>query len=60
MGAVVRIGISDHRSERVVDGKSIILAGRYGFSLALAPDDSPLMLRDAGTKDVYALDWEEP
>ena len=30
------------------------------MSLALAPDDSPLLLRDAGTSDVYALDWEEP
>jgi Tol biopolymer transport system component len=62
-GAVVRIGISDHRSEQVVDGKSIKSirpAGRYGFSFALAPDDSPLMLRDTGTQDVYALDWEEP
>jgi Tol biopolymer transport system component len=62
-GAVVRIGISDHRSEQVVDDKSIKSirpAGRYGFSFALAPDDSPLMLRDTGTQDVYSLDWEEP
>jgi Tol biopolymer transport system component len=63
-GEVVRIGISDHRSEQVVDGKTIVKsirpAGRYGFSFALAPDDSPLMLRDTGTQDVYSLDWDEP
>jgi hypothetical protein len=25
-----------------------------------APDDSPLLVRDAGTQDIYALDWEAP
>lgn len=59
-GTVLRIGISDHRSEQVVDLKNFLIGGRYGVSLALAPDDSPLLLRDAGTHDVYALDWEEP
>ena len=36
---------------------------REGFSprrVALAPDDSGLLLRDAGTQNVYALDWDEP
>jgi Tol biopolymer transport system component len=57
-GAVLRIRISDHKTEQVVDLKNFIFAGRYGGSLALAPDDSPLLLRDAGTQDVYSLDWE--
>jgi hypothetical protein len=26
----------------------------------LAPDDSPLLLRSAGTQHIYALDWEAP
>lgn len=26
----------------------------------LAPDDSPLALRDIGTQEIYALDWEAP
>jgi hypothetical protein len=26
----------------------------------LAPDDSPLLLRDVSTQDIYALDWEAP
>jgi Tol biopolymer transport system component len=59
-GAVIRIRISDHKTEEVVDLKDFISAGRYGGSLALAPDDSPLPLRDTGTLDVYALDWEAP
>jgi len=46
--------------EKVADLKNFIVAGRYGGSLALAPDDSPLVLRDAGTQDVYGLDWLSP
>ena len=59
-GAVLRIRISDGKEERVVDLKNFATAGRYNGSLSLAPDDSPLLLRNAGTQDVYALDWETP
>jgi dipeptidyl aminopeptidase/acylaminoacyl peptidase len=58
--AVLRIRINDHKSEQVADLKNFLTAGQHGGSLALAPDDSPLLLRDAGTQDVYALDWEAP
>ncbi|HME37149.1 MAG TPA: protein kinase [Candidatus Sulfotelmatobacter sp.] len=58
--AVVRIRISDHRAEQVADLKNFATAGRYGGCLALAPDDSPLLLRDTGTQDVYSLDWQRP
>jgi eukaryotic-like serine/threonine-protein kinase len=59
-GAVLRIRISDHAVEQVVDLKNFISAGGFGTTLALTSDDSPLLLRNAGTHDVYALDWEEP
>jgi WD40 repeat protein len=59
-GAVLRIRISDHRVEQVVDLKNFISVGSYGTSLALTSDDAPLLLRDAGTQDVYALDWKAP
>jgi hypothetical protein len=26
----------------------------------MAPDDSPLLLRDTGTQEIYALDWQAP
>jgi serine/threonine protein kinase/Tol biopolymer transport system component len=58
--AVVRIGIGDHKAEKMVDLNHFVTAGRYGGSLALAPDDSPLLLRDTGTQEVYSLDWETP
>ena len=58
--AVVKLRISDGKIERVVDLKNFALAGQFGGSLAITLDDSPLLLRNAGTQDVYALDWEEP
>ena len=58
--AVVRIRISDRKAEQVVDLKNLVTAGRYGGCLALTPDDSPLLLRDTGSQDVYSVDWEAP
>jgi serine/threonine protein kinase/Tol biopolymer transport system component len=58
--AVVRIRISDRAAEQMVDLSSFVTAGRYGGCLTLAPDDSPLLLRDTGSQDVYSVDWEAP
>ena len=59
-GAIIRIRLSDHKMERVVDLKNFPPWAFTGQWFAVAPDDSPIMLRNAGTQDVYALDWEEP
>lgn len=55
-----RIRLSDGKKEQVVDLKDFVNTGYFGGSLAIAPDDSPLLLRDSGTQDIYSLDWEEP
>jgi Tol biopolymer transport system component len=59
-GAVIRVRIRDHTKESVVDLTKFKTTGRYRGSLALTPDDSPLLLREAGTQDIYALDWANP
>ena len=56
--AVVRIRISDKKVEQVVDLKDFVTVGRYGGWLALTPDDSPLLLHDTGSQDVYSVDWQ--
>jgi serine/threonine protein kinase/Tol biopolymer transport system component len=56
----LRIRISDRRVEKVVSLKGLSGAGTFGVWVGLAPDDSPLMLRDTGTQEIYALDWEAP
>lgn len=58
--AILRIRVSDHKVDQVVDLKDFLPVGSYEPALTLAPDDSPLLLRDSATQDVYALDWEEP
>ncbi|MGC2617617.1 MAG: protein kinase [Acidobacteriaceae bacterium] len=58
-GSVARVRVADHKVERVADLTNFVTTGQYGGSLALAPDDAPLLLRDRGSQDVYALDWTE-
>jgi len=59
-GSVVKIRVSDGKTERILNLKDFVGAGVYGGFLSLAPDDSPMLLKDTGTSDIYALDWEEP
>ena len=58
--AVLRIRISDRKVEQVADLRNLPTTGYWGKSLSLAPDDSPLLLRNIGTQDIYSLDWQAP
>jgi len=59
-----RVRISDHKVEHLASLKNMQLAGGAGGVFdqwtGLAPDDSPLVLRDTGIEEIYALDWQEP
>jgi eukaryotic-like serine/threonine-protein kinase len=55
--AFYRVRISDHKLERLVSWKDFRRANLFS---GLAPDDSPLVVRDAGTHEIYALDWQAP
>jgi len=59
-GSVKRLHLSDLKLEKAINLKGIALVGYYNAWFAPAPDNSVMMLRNAGTNDVYALDWEEP
>jgi len=59
--AIYRVRISDRKLELVTS----LSRQRLGWSIAgkwtgLAGDDSPLVLRDTGSEEIYALDWEAP
>jgi Tol biopolymer transport system component/predicted Ser/Thr protein kinase len=58
--AVMRVRLRDRKVERVADLKTFRATGYFGDWLGLAPDDSLLMLRDTGTQEIYALDWQAP
>jgi hypothetical protein len=55
----MRVRIRDLKLERVADLRNSRQAGYWGGGLSLAPDDSPLLLRDTGTQEIYALDWQQ-
>ena len=57
---LVRIGIRDRKVEQVVDLKGFQMTGYWGMWLGLAPDDSPLLLKDTGSQEIVALDWQAP
>jgi len=58
--AVLRVRVSDRKVERVADLENLPINGTWNAWLGLAPDGSPLVLRDNGSQDIYALDWQAP
>jgi len=60
--AFYRVQIKDHKLERVASLKDVKrpTSGSFGDWTGLAPDDSPLALRDISTYEIYALDWQIP
>ena len=57
--ALFRVRISDHKLERLASLKGFRRPGPW-YWFGLAPDDSPLLVRNVGTGEIYALDWDAP
>ena len=56
-----RVQLSDHKLERLFSLKGFQAAGgAFGNWTGLAPDESPLLVRDASIQEIYALDWATP
>jgi hypothetical protein len=56
-----RVQIGDHSLEQVASLRGIRLAPTFGgYLTGLAPDDSPLVARDVGSQEIYALDLDLP
>jgi DNA-binding winged helix-turn-helix (wHTH) protein/Tol biopolymer transport system component len=55
-----RASVTDRKLERVVSLKEIRrpTSESWGAWLGLTPDDSPLVLRDVTSQEIYALDWQ--
>ena len=59
--AVFRIRLADRKLEKIASLKGfrrVVLP--YQGWIGLTPEESPLLMRDTGTQEVYALDFEEP
>jgi serine/threonine protein kinase/Tol biopolymer transport system component len=58
---VLRIRISDRKIEQLASLKDLRNAPSvFGRWMGLAMDDSPMVLRDIGAQDIYALEWQAP
>jgi serine/threonine protein kinase len=59
--SIFRLQVSDGKLERIFSLKGFQAAGgAFGNWSGLAPDDSPLVVRDASIQEIYALDWDRP
>ena len=56
---VFRVRVSDGVEERVVDLKGFRSTGAAGGWFGLDPKDMPMLVRDVGTSDIYALTLEQ-
>src|SRR5262249_27343039 len=60
---VLRIRIRDRKIEQWASLKDLRITPAPSGSvrwIGLAPDDSPMMMRDVGAQDIYALEWQVP
>jgi hypothetical protein len=55
---VYRVGVSGGRVERVVDLKGFHHVGVAGLWMGLDPTDTPMLIRDTSSADIYALTLE--
>jgi Tol biopolymer transport system component len=57
----MRVRVSDGKAEQLASLRNVRrFLGIWGFWSGLAPGDIPLLARDAGEQEVYALDWRLP
>ena len=59
-GEVDRMAIPGGKIEPVVSLKGFQATGYWGASLGLTPDDSPFVLKDAGTQEIVSMNWTAP
>lgn len=59
--ALLRVSLKTRQTEEVVSLRNVKYTGfEGGHWFGLTPDNSPLLLRDTGTQEIYALDWQAP
>ena len=57
---IYRVRLSDRRLDRIVSDKEVGRIFGVSDTFGLAPDDSPLVMRDVSLTEIYAFDWEAP
>jgi Tol biopolymer transport system component len=60
--SIYRVSALDHRLQRVtaIPPPIGLAFGLFGPWTGLAPDDSPLLMRDTSVQEIYAIDMQSP
>lgn len=58
--AVERVSVPGGKIEQTADLHKFRTTGFYGFWFGLTPNDSPLLLKDAGSHEIVNMAWHEP
>jgi len=56
---VFKVGVHGSAEERVVDLTGWHMQGYFGHYMGLDPNEAPLLMKDVGSQDIYALRFEE-
>jgi Tol biopolymer transport system component/DNA-binding winged helix-turn-helix (wHTH) protein len=57
-GELVRISVPDGKMERVLDLRDVTVGGFWPGWISLLPDDSPQLMLDKSTQEIYRLDLQ--
>ena len=58
--AIMRMRAPAGKAEPMADLRDVHTTGFYGLSLSLTPDDQPIVTRDNGSEEIFAIDWQAP
>lgn len=57
----MRLRVPDGKIEKVANLTGIRrVEGAFGEWFGLVPGDAPMLLRNGGSQQIYALDWDAP
>ena len=57
----MRLRVTDYKIEKVADLTDVRrVQGAFGVWFGLGPGDAPLLLRNTGNQQIYAIDWDAP
>jgi hypothetical protein len=57
---IYSVRVKDRKIEKLADVSGIPVTGTSGHWVAVAPDGSPLILRDVSLNEIYSLDLDAP
>jgi hypothetical protein len=57
---IYRANVKNRKLEKYISLKGLRRTGFFGLSLNIAPDNNPVLLREAGIQEIYSLQVSLP